>query len=294
MSVRTLLVVFLALVCGGSAAAGVSVLVQQKAAQSAKPKTKPVLVASVDMPRGTMLKAECVETRPWPEDLVPSGTLSDIEELQDRAVVTSLVAGEPILESKLAEAGLLGAAALIEEGKRAFTISTPSPSSGVAGFLLPGNHVDILLTVKGGNTGTESARTLLQNVEIIAAGTRLNTTRDPSGKVEEVRSVTLHVTPEQAEKLTLAQSVGTLTLALRNDLDTGYADTNVISTQELMFLQDYAAVVHEEEDEEAEEVASPQRMVQPAPPARSNPPTILALRGKSATVVRFTAGGPAQ
>ena len=291
MSLRTVLVILLALICGGSAAAGVSVVLRRKSAEAAKVKTTPVVVAAVDIARGMPLKPELLATRAWPEDMVPAGTLSDVEEAVDRAVMTSMVAGEPVLASKLAEPGLLGAAALIDEGMRAFTISTPSPSSGVAGFLLPRNHVDILLTFSGGSSsGGHTTSTLLQNVEILAAGTRLNTTKDSQGKVQQSRSVTLLVTPDQAAKLTLAQSVGTLNLTLRNDHDDLFAETNVISINELRFLQEYGAAAEPDDSEAAESPEPPVDTIKPTP---SEPPMIFALRGKSASVLRFAPRGSA-
>jgi pilus assembly protein CpaB len=285
MTVRTLLVVLLAIICGASAAVGANVYLKSKSAEPAKPKTTTVLVAAVDMPRGTTLKEELIKPSEWPADMVPEGTVTVPEEALERALVTSMVAGEPILALKLADPGLLGAAALIEAGLRAYTINTPSPSSGVAGFLLPGNHVDVLLTMEDDDSDLgKVTKTLLHNVEILAAGKRLNTTKDSSGQVEESRSVTLLVTPEQARKLTLAQDVGTLNLTLRNDLDKSEDDAGLLSVKELLLLPGESGAT--EVVEKNEQAPQPQ-VIQPQPA----PATLFFLRGRTSSVLRSVAAG---
>ena len=147
MSPRSILVVVLALVFGGSAAVGVNSLLQN---QQMVPKGEvvSVLVAAIDVPRGGMLTAELVKSREYPKDIAPVGALSKVEEALDRTVFIPLIKDDPILNAKLAPKGSgRGMSALVPKGMRAFTIQTPSIESGVAGFVLPGNKVDVLLTV---------------------------------------------------------------------------------------------------------------------------------------------------
>src|SRR5262249_2669627 len=131
------------------------------------------VTAAVAVPRGGMITAEQVKLVDYPRGLVPPGAISKLEEAVDRGVITPLVPGEPVLNAKLAPRGAgRGLASLVPSGMRAFTITTPNVAAGVAGFILPGNHVDVLLTVTddSGNqwTGGGSTTTLLQNVEILA------------------------------------------------------------------------------------------------------------------------------
>src|SRR5207248_680318 len=134
------------------------------------------------------------------------GAAARVEDVVDRVADAAIQKDEPVLEARLAarDAGR-GLAAVIPPGMRAIAIATPNMASGVAGFILPGSKVDVLLTVKSHEandpTGGATTTTLLQDVEILAVDQRL----DPGGatKVDpkEMRSVTLLVTPSQAAKL---------------------------------------------------------------------------------------------
>ncbi len=160
--------VVLALVFGGSAAVGV----RQYIGGGAPPtNTVPVVVAKINIPRGMLISADLIKTRDYPNDIVPAGAILKVDDALDRSAFASLVKDEPVLETKLSPKGQRGLASLVADGMRAFTITT-NIASGVAGFILPGNKVDVLLTVSnGGNndhTGGGSTTTLLQNVEIMA------------------------------------------------------------------------------------------------------------------------------
>ena len=100
-----------------------------------------IVVAAVNISRGTKLKPEYLKTQAWPEDLAPAGSIREMESVLDRTALAPLVVGEVLLDSKLAEGGTGGAAALVKPGMRAYTISTNSVSAGVAGMVQPGNRV---------------------------------------------------------------------------------------------------------------------------------------------------------
>jgi pilus assembly protein CpaB len=156
--------------------------------------------------------------------------------------MAGIVAGEPILESKLAsrDSGR-GLAALIPEGMRAYTIQTSRVASNVAGFILPGNSVDVLLTLKGNyndTTGGGSTTTLLQAVEILAVDQRLDAPVDNKINPRELGSVTLLVTPEQAALLDLGQNMGTLTLSLRNPEDAAESLARPATVNDIRFRQE--------------------------------------------------------
>src|SRR5688572_11861261 len=145
MSIRTLLVVALATAFGLSAAVGVARLTQTPA----QVETVDVVVAARDVPRFTTLTAESVRVKAYPKDLVPPGAVTRLENVIDRVTETHLVRDEPVLESRLAPKGAgRGMAAVIPKGMRAVTIRTANVAAGVAGFILPGNRVDVLFTIQ--------------------------------------------------------------------------------------------------------------------------------------------------
>lgn len=241
MSLRTILIVLLALVSGISAAVGIKRLRNPEPAPPVA--TVTIVVAGAAIPRGAMVSADSVKLRDYPGDLVPPGAITRLEDAVGRVVFIPLAKEEPLLDVKLAAKGASGGLApLIPKGMRAFTIHTPSLESGVAGFILPGNRVDVLLTVSntGANddTGGGSTTTLLQNVEILAVDQRVEAPAENKVDPKDLRSVTLLVTPNQAAKLDLGQSKGTLHLTLRHPEDTVPAATRPATLADLRFHQE--------------------------------------------------------
>jgi pilus assembly protein CpaB len=241
MSGRTVVVGILALVFGASAAVGVNQLIQQRRLATAG-NTVPIVVASSPMVRGSVLSERVVKIEQWPEDMLPAGAITDLRDVQDRTVLTKVFPGEPILEGKLAptDAGR-GLAAMIPYGMRAFTIRTINVAAGVAGFILPGNRVDVLMTTTGTSAGEGSGggatTTLLQNLEILAVDQRLDAPDENKVDPNQLKSVTLLVTPDQAAKLGLATNRGILQLSLRRPEDHDEADTQPATMAELRFHQ---------------------------------------------------------
>jgi pilus assembly protein CpaB len=238
--VRTILVVALAMVCGLSAAVGVGKYVQGVATPGED--TVPVVVAVADIGRSATLTAEMLRVRNLPRSAVQEGTLSRVEDAVDRVALITVLKDEPILEAKLAKKGPgHGIAVVIPEGMRAMTIKTPTVSTGVAGFILPGNKVDVLFTHKTNRpddtTGGGTTTTLIQNVEILAVDQQIDVLSDNKVNPKELKSVTLLVTPDQAVEIDLAQNAGTLTLSLRNPHDTEPARTNVATLKGIQYRQ---------------------------------------------------------
>jgi pilus assembly protein CpaB len=131
---------------------------------------------------------------------------------------------------------------------RAFTIHTPSVASGVAGFVMPGDHVDVLLTMNGEHndgTGGGSTITLLQNIEVMAVDQRIEAPAENKVDTNLLRSVTLLVTPDQSLKLDLGQNRGMLHLSLRNPEDLEDAKTRMATLTELRYRQEAPKVVEE-------------------------------------------------
>jgi pilus assembly protein CpaB len=183
--------------------------------------TAKVVVAAKDIPLGTPLTAPFLKVVEWPQANVLPGSFQDVTALEGRVVKTTLVQGEPIIEPKLAPRGASGGlAASIAEGRRAITVKV-NEVVGVAGFALPGNFVDVLVNMKEGQEKPVS-KIVLEHILVLAIAQEA--TRDDT-KPKVVNAVTLEVTPQQAERLDLARSVGNLSLVLRNQTDSQAAPT---------------------------------------------------------------------
>jgi pilus assembly protein CpaB len=188
-----------------------------------------IVVAAGDISLGQRLAPEMFKLAEWPAGSVPKGAFTDPQKLDGRVLKSNLLMGEPVSEAKLAPSGTLGGlSALITEGKRAITVRV-NDVIGVAGFALPGNYVDIIVSTQKEVAPNSSAREqniskiVLERILVLAVAQEVN--RDET-KPKVVNAVTLEVTPEQAEKLDLARSVGTLSLALRNQVDPQSAFTS--------------------------------------------------------------------
>lgn len=180
-----------------------------------------IVVLGTDVQLGSRVTPEMLKVTDWPSGSIPPGAFHDPKLLDGRVVKTSLQRGEPLLESKLAPVGTRGGlSAVVTEGKRAITVRV-NDVIGVAGFALPGNYVDIMVSTqqeKGrGPAGDNTiSKIVLERILVLAVAQEAS--RDET-KPKVVNAVTLEVTPEQAEKLDLARSVGTLSLVLRNQVD---------------------------------------------------------------------------
>ena len=242
MNIRALIVVPLALVCGLSAVFLVKAM--RKPVSASTIDRTPVVFAVEDVKTGEMVSEKSVEIRQIPTEDVPEDAIRKTADAIDRAARSTIDKGDMLRDLKLAEKGAgRGMAALIKPGMRAFTIQTPSFSSSLAGFLLPGNRVDVLLTatpVPGGGPATDdpsgiTTSTLLQDVEILAVHTNVSTPSANKINPDDARSVTLSVSPGDAQRLDLGQNRGTLHLTLRNPNDKNLAKADAST---LLDLQD--------------------------------------------------------
>jgi pilus assembly protein CpaB len=210
-------------------ATGASLLLYRLMARRIEVKPGPpplqVVLAARNLDLGTLIKDQDLKTGPWTGAL-PAGALIKKDDIIGRGVVATIVAGEPILESRLAPRGAgAGLASMIPAGMRAVAIRV-NEVVGVGGFVVPGMRVDILISGQPPNTDGRLGnltKTMLQNIEVLSAGQ--DTRRDAEGKPILVPVVNLLVTPEQAEKLSLAANQTTIQLVLRNPLDTKTAET---------------------------------------------------------------------
>jgi pilus assembly protein CpaB len=203
-----------------------------------------VVVAAVDIELGTKVNSQMLTTADWPSDSVPPGAFHDPKLLQDRVLKTALLRGEAVVDRKLSPPGTQGGlSAVIAEGKRAMTVRV-NDVVGVAGFALPGNYVDVMVHAQqdhaGGQTATPLSMTVLEHVLVLAVAQEAS--RDDT-KPKVVNAVTLELSLEDAEKLDLARSVGSLSLVLRNQLDKRTVATSGVTKAQLFGLQPAVAVM---------------------------------------------------
>ena len=201
---------------------------QQAAAAPAVPVGPKVLVAKKALPVGTIIDAESLTFQPWPKELMQGAYYvdgqPDAKNLAGTVVRYAIAAGQPITRGSLVgpqDRGFLAAA--LGPGMRAVTVPV-NTSSGVAGFIFPGDHVDVVLTqqVAGGGDGAplKVSETIVRNVRVLATDQRF-TDKDQDGKtvVKTASNVTFEVTPRIAEKIAVSQSIGQLSLSLRSLAD---------------------------------------------------------------------------
>ena len=178
----------------------------------------PVAVAAVNIPWGTKLKRAMIKTVPYLTESLPTAYSSDRGKLEGRVVIAALQQNEPITEAKLAPTSVEvgGVSAIIKPGKRAIAVKGDKVI-GLSGFILPGNMVDVLVTLTDPGTKRTVTKTVLEKIPVLATGTEIQ--ENDKGDPAPVDVYTLEVTPEQAETLALAATQGRIQFALRNVTD---------------------------------------------------------------------------
>ncbi|MDB5884526.1 MAG: Flp pilus assembly protein CpaB [Polaromonas sp.] len=176
-----------------------------------------VLVAVRDLDLGQAITPAMLQTIAWPAGAMPVGAFNDVKKLEGRVVRSSIFKGEPVLAPKLAPEGTkAGLDSIIKEGQRAITVKV-NEVVGVAGFLAPGSFVDLLVNIKDDRDNPIS-RVVLERIMVLAVAQEAQ--RPDESKPKVVNAVTLEVTSGQAEKIDLARNIGTISLMLRNQVDT--------------------------------------------------------------------------
>ena len=216
---RIYTVLLLAITVGAVFAAGTYRYVQAMPERTTTTPTTRVVVAATNLNLGAALRAEDLRSIEWPTAAVPAGVFTKTDELIGRGLIQPVAQSEPILPGKLAPVGAgAGLPPIIPEGMRALSVRV-NDVIGVAGYVLPGTKVDVLVTVSPTSQTTDmTSKVILTNVQVLAAGTRIERDVDKDKPIS-VSVVTLLVDPLQAEALTLASTEGKIQLALRNPLD---------------------------------------------------------------------------
>jgi pilus assembly protein CpaB len=193
----------------------------------------PVVVAEANITAGTALSPRLVKMVEWPQRLCPANTAQNLSQVDGRVLAVSLSKGEPVILSKLAPEGTAaGLGGMLKADMRAFTLKVDDVS-GVAGFIHPGDHVDVLMAMGVPESrGEQLSKIVLQDLLVLSAGQTWQKTS--SGEPKSVNTVTLEVTPEQSEVLNLASSQGKIHLVLRNQANLAKASTPGVTTTRLL------------------------------------------------------------
>ncbi|MCB1020579.1 MAG: Flp pilus assembly protein CpaB [Acidobacteria bacterium] len=244
--------------------------------------TTEVVTAAKDLEIGASITPSDLRVEAWPSALLPEGSFTEPDQVLERTPMSTILAGEPILERRLAAPGSgLGLAPKVPEGMRALSVRVDDVI-GVAGFVLPEARVDLLITGMPPNSpqAGQMTRTILGNIRVLSAGEQL--APDATGKPQKAAVVTLLLTPHQAEMVTLAQAHGRIQLVLRNAKDEEVAETDGVREGELFGAP--AAVRSEVRSAPIRPQVA--HNVEPAPPP---PVAVEIIKGNKISVQEFPA-----
>ena len=240
-----------------------------------------VLVAVRDLDLGQAITPAMVQTIAWPAGAMPVGAFNDPKKLEGRVVRSSIFKGEPVLAPKLAPEGTkAGLDSIIKEGQRAITVKV-NEVVGVAGFLAPGSFVDLLVNMKDERENPIS-RVVLERIMVLAVAQEAQ--RPDESKPKVVNAVTLEVTSGQAEKIDLARNIGTISLMLRNQVDTKNDLTDGVGRNNL--FANAVLVAEKPTPAPAKPVAAPARRTA-ARPAQASAERVEVIRGMQKTSADF-------
>jgi pilus assembly protein CpaB len=276
-------IVFLTVAVAAALAAAVLLTkyMDARVAAARVPTTK-IVVADVDIPVATPIKTEWLKAIDWPATARPEGAVSDPAAIVNQVAIVPITRGEPVLPAKLAVGGAArsGLATLVPEGMRAVAVKVDDVV-GVAGFIHPGDNVDVLVTMQPRNDAPFVSKIVLQNIKVIAVGKNLEHRGKDAREAIPVTVATLMVTSEESERLALSTDKGHILLALRGLGDEQFADTRGITPPVLLLTS------APETKPESPVAAAPSRArrrelaraVTPAPEPPKEKQTIEILRG---------------
>jgi pilus assembly protein CpaB len=276
---RTLVVLLVAIAVASGASYFVYRAVSNIPVREIEVKSYYVAIATKALPVGTMLGPADVKLVAWPASSPVAGGYTKVEEVVNRGLIAPVVENEPLTATKLApiEAGA-GLAPTIATGMRAISVKV-NEVIGVAGFVVPGTHVDVVVTI--GRQEDSISRVIVSNVQVLTAGTKYDQDQAKDGKPVPSSVVTLLVTPPDAERIALAATEGSIMLALRNPLDATTTETKGTRLASLMGAPDPAPVVRVAKGVPKAAIPAP---APPPPPAIYQVETIRAAKRLSEVV----------
>jgi pilus assembly protein CpaB len=237
MRTKSLVLLILALGCGLVASIGISQIIEQnKSGQQPATETQAILVAMKPIAGQEQIKAENVKLEQWPKNLVPKGALSKLEEVEGHRVKYNLTPGEPILQTKLVGDQDQRATTVVPPGYRLKAVHADAVSA-VGNLIQPGDRVDVLVYLRSTNGGQQAATTttILQDIKVFAVNDQWRAGEAGGTDPIPVKNVSLLLTPEQVEKLTLASELGKVSLVLRSPDDKLKSDVGEGTTSKDLF-----------------------------------------------------------
>ena len=229
---RTLIVLLIALMVAAAATYAMFRFVASIPVREVEIATMHVAVATENLPTGTRLTKDHIKIVPWPAANPVEGAFTAAEPMIGRGLIQPVAANEPVTETKLAPtAAGAGLPPSIPPGMRALAVRV-NDVIGVAGFTVPGTRVDVLVTLR--QREDSLTRAVVSNIQVLTAGTLFDMEKAKDGQAIPSSVVTLMVTPEDAERITLAQNTGAITLVLRNPLDVVPTETRGARMANLM------------------------------------------------------------
>ena len=243
MRTRSIFFLALALGCGLVAAVGVQQVLATRDRATPAPvvEMKAIVVAAEDIPMGDPVKITQIKLEGWPKSKIPEGALFKVEDVEGRRTKTKIYKGSPILDAQLLEKGAVdaGAAPWIPKGYRVVSVKV-DPVSGSASMLRPSDRVDVVVhfpAMPSKGIPKDYTRTILQNVRVFAVDDKYALTGDEKNqKSIQAKTVSLLVTPEQAEILTAATELGQIRLVMRGLGDNDPVETKGVDPMELLGL----------------------------------------------------------
>jgi pilus assembly protein CpaB len=214
----------------------------------------PVAVAASDLPWGTQIKPEMVKAVPYLRESLPTGYFAKVDDLKDRVLIAPMKINDPIAEHHLAPLDIKtgGVSAVLKEGKRAVSVKGDKVI-GLAGLIYPGNRVDVLVTIQDPQKKEDRTKLILENIPVLATGTQIQ--KNEKGEPSPVDVYTLEVTPEEAERLSLAGAEGKIQLALRSVLDSETVLTKGVNVPQMLSFLSPSNPPPKEEVKEAPKAA---------------------------------------
>ena len=240
MQPKSVILLLVALACGLVASIGITQVISRRAQQSVPlGETIPILVAKDTIPAWTPLSAQIVKLEPWPKDRLPEGALTQIESVEGRRTKTPIYPGEPILEKKLFDksANEHGPTVMIPKGMRVVTVKVDQVSGG-SGLILPGDRVDVAVVlrpdpIKG--ITEPMTKTFLQDVKVFAVNDQFHVEgATPEEKTIQAKTVSLLVTPEQAQMIMLASEAGKIQLVMRSPVEQDQAQVKPVRLRDIL------------------------------------------------------------
>jgi pilus assembly protein CpaB len=251
------------------------IFVRRVRSSNADRKVTRIVAAASDLSPGITLSAKDLVLAEWPLEMQLTGSFSRVEDVVGRPLLYPMGAKEPILKRDLAAEGSgIGLASKIPPGMRATAVKS-NEIVGVAGFLFPGSRVDVLATYAQSGITQPLTETILQDVEVLTAGQ--TTEPDPQGKPETVNVVTLLLSPEDSQKLTLASAQGTVQFVLRSGVDQKNVAVRATRMDQLLAS---------ERPPEPPPVAS-KKVFKPAPPPPPRAYAMEVIQGTQRSVQKF-------